>query len=286
MPTNLYSLNTKRKAVSGFLTQAEVDSVIYHDIFDFPLSLSDIVRWKAGVSLGGEPTSIVERNGFFLKEGKETSVYQRILRDRVSVRKLEIAKRAARLLSPFFGIKMVGITGSLAMKNAAEGSDIDLIIVTKKNFLWATRLTIYGVILITGFGFRRWGKGELRDKLCLNIWLDESDLSWSRSERNIYSAHEIAQILPLVDKDNTYQEFLSKNKWVLKFWPNAVKIEKSKIKKLAEPNRILGFINLLAYKVQRWYMRLKITREVVTPTRALFHPVDWGGVVLARFKNV
>lgn len=181
---------------------------------------------------------------------------------------------------------MVAATGSLAMGNANDESDIDLMVVTKKGALWTTRLFAYLLIGLFGIPFRRFGRRDKRNKLCLNMWLDESDLVWPEKDRNIYTSHEIAQIVPLVNKDKTYEKFLSKNKWVLDFWPNSVKIEKLTNKmvngKLENRKFTQGVLEKVCYRLQYQYMKTKITREVITSTRALFHPQDWGNVVLFR----
>jgi hypothetical protein len=125
------------------------------------------------------------------------------------------------------------------------------------------------------------------------MWLDESDTVWSRKDRNIYTAHEIAQIIPLVNKNKSYEKFLLTNKWVLKFWPNAVKLNTKilRYKDAGEKTLISSIkylmsspLEKLVYQLQYLYMKPKITREVVTPTRGIFHPQDWGKIVLERLR--
>jgi hypothetical protein len=113
--------------------------------------------------------------------------------------------------------------------------------------------------------------------------MDESDLVIKK--RNFFTAHEIAQIVPLVNKNKSYESFLYKNKWILEYWPGAVGIMgkelRIKEKKIGKPfihNSLFFILRLteaFAYKLQYLYMRSKMTRETVTPTRAFFHPFDW-----------
>jgi hypothetical protein len=206
----------------------------------------------------------------------------------VSEKKILIAKKASRILSLIPSIKMIAVTGSLAMENAEDKSDIDLMIITKSGALWSTRLFVYFVIYLFGIQKRNPGDKIQEDKLCLNMWMDENDLIW-RSPRNIYTAHEIAQIMPLANKDRTYEKFLFRNKWVLNFWPNSVKIENLryltrdtvKIKKSRIGENLLEKI---VFKLQYIHMKAKITREVITKTRAIFHPNDIGKTVLTRLR--
>lgn len=282
--TNLYTLIAKNQPNRLELSEAEVSSVTYHDIFDYPLSFSELIKWKMGegISFGSQRPMITDKNGYFFLDGRAGLIYKRLLRERISDKKLEIAKRVAKILRFVPSIRLIGITGSLAMNNSGEESDIDLLVITNRFTLWTTRLLVYIAIRAFGFDLRKPNERQQKNKLCLNMWLDEGDLVWPKDSRNIYTAHEIAQIKPLVNKDNIYEKLLYKNKWILKYWPNAVKIQKHKFR---ESRGRVSIIEWLAYKLQLVYMKPKITREIVTPTRAVFHPQDWGSVVLARLKQ-
>ncbi len=297
---NLYTIAAENKTEREFLSDSEVFSVIYHDVFDYPLSFPDLIRWKSGKQLpvtnypaspAGRQFSITNKNGFYFLEGREGLIYKRILRERISKKKLEIAKKAAKILSFLLTVRMVGVTGSLAMGNSADGGDIDLMIIVKKGALWTTRAFAYMVIHAFGFSPRKPNDLHQKDKLCLNMWLDESDLVWKKDDRNVYSAHEIGQILPLVNENRTYEKFLQKNKWILDYWPNSVKVndELRTMNHDEEPYSLVHiasfiptFVEKFAFWLQYRHMKSKITRETVTPTRALFHPQDWGRMVLDR----
>ena len=272
-----------------FLGTSETASILYHDIFDYPLNAKEIIKWRVGnkVKSISSITGITGKNGYFFVKGHEGLIYKRVLRKRISNRKIEIAKKNTSLLAKFPTIKGVFITGALAMNNAKEKSDIDLMIIAKTNSLWLTRLVILVILVILCVPFRRAGRKDEKDKLCINIWLDESALSWDKKDRNIYSAHEIAQVNPIVDKENIYQRFLDKNRWILDYWPSAVKLPqdtgilgyKDTRKKFSVSqylNILVSFLDMLAFKLQYLYMRPKITREVVTLHKAIFHPRNWG----------
>lgn len=257
-----------------FLDTSETASILYHDIFDYPLNAKEIIRWrvgKKGLSLFKKTKEVINIDGLYFIKCKENLLYKKALRERASKRKIEIAKKNASLLAKFPTIKGVFITGALAMNNAEEKSDIDLMILTKRNCLWTTRLIAYLVLRIMNCGVRKPGDVNQKDKLCLNVWLDESALSWDKKDRNIYSAHEIAQVNPIVDKKNIYQRFLDKNRWILDYWPNAVRIETIKENKYPKTHvRFINVVEQLAFKLQYLYMKPKITREVVTLHRAIF----------------
>jgi len=269
-----------------FLGAGETASILYHDIFDYPLNVKEIIRWrvgKKGLSLFKKTKEVINIDGRYCLKGKENVLYKRALRERASDRKIEIAKKSASILVKFLTIKGVFITGALAMNNAEEESDIDLMIITKRNCLWATRLLTYLVLRIMNYGVRKPGDINQKDKLCLNIWLDESALSWDRKDRNIYSAHEIAQVVPIVDKENIYQRFLQKNGWILDYWPNSVRIEEVRDKN--KKNVKINTFERTCFWIQYKYMAKKITREKIGLHRAIFHPTNWGEVVLKKLSS-
>lgn len=285
--------STKTRKGNLSLTEGEIASLIYHDIFGYPLTPFELIHWTAkGVWVRANDSTahvrVKSKNGFYFLEGREGVVFKRLIRERISKRKLEIAKKACKILRRIPNIKMVGITGALAMGNADEETDIDLAVITGKGTLWMTRLLTLSILAIFRVPTRRHADKNQKDKLCLNLWLDERDMAWPKGSRNIYTAHEISQIMPLVSKERAYEKFLWENKWVRNYWPNAVKIRNPK-SKIQNDNFVLrtSYVALrlfepLAFWLQYQYMRKKITKETVTLTRALFHPVDWGSVVLER----
>ena len=58
------------------------------------------------------------------------------------------------------------------------------------------------------------------DKICLNLWLDETALSLPRNQRNLYTAHEVVQVKPILDRDYTYLKFIIANLWLKNYLPN------------------------------------------------------------------
>lgn len=188
-------------------------SIRYHDIFDYKLTKPEAIKWQyinQKVTVSG-----IKNKG-------------RLQREKYSQAKLLLATKAAEIISKIPTVKFVGITGALAMNNASRDSDIDLMIITKSGFLWTTRLFVYLLICLFGIQTRKPKYNLQKDMLCLNMWMDEHLLEWNKKDRNIYTAHEIAQIVPLVNKNNVYEKFLWQNKWILTYWPNAVAVQSTK----------------------------------------------------------
>lgn len=266
------------------LGERELASIIYHDIFDYPLTIFELIKWNAGDKVRLSKTQeikIAGERGYFLIKDRRGFILKRLMRQRISARKMVMAKRAAKILSFIPTIKMMAVTGALAMENTNEEDDIDLMIITSQGTLWITRLLTLLLLDVLRIPRKKYGDRNQKDKLCLNIWLDENSLVWRK--RNIFTAHEIAQIKPLVNREETYERFISKNKWITDYWPNAVKIQ-SHSRQTNLRSSLLTLFEPLARRFQFWYMKDKITREVVTHTRALFHPIDWGSLVISKLS--
>lgn len=281
------------------LTSGELLSIYYHDIFDYPLTQDELNKWSmnllsiTGKNINKEKiarTAISIKGNYIYLSGREENVVKRLMGGVASKRKMAIARKAAAVLSSVPTIRFVGVTGALAMENANEESDIDLLIISSKGTLWATRIVAYIVLKIKGFDLRRSGDSDEKDKLCLNIWLDERELAWDRKDRNAFTAHEIAQVVPLINKGSIYKRFINKNIWIRKFWPSAIghvgKSKNTNSNANSVFSSLMRVFEPIARVAQYLYMKKKITREVVTPTRALFHPVEWSSVVEARMESI
>lgn len=290
----LYNINLgefKRKKL--LLSENELKSLLYHSIFDYPLTAGELAKWAVGpkAEIKIKPEQFVdEKNGLYFLKGREGVVYKRLLKKRISKRKINIAKDAAKLLSIIPSIKMIAITGSLAMENAPYDSDIDLLLLTANNTLWTTRALALLLLKLAGFPVRRFGDKEQKDKLCMNMWIDEKALSWPLGNRNVYTAHEIAQIKPLINKCKAYERFMGQNKWIEDYWPMALKLtqkrENTKEKNTPSLRGIFSMVvEQVAKELQFAYMKKKITREKIDSHRAIFHPNDWGEVVLRQLTS-
>ena len=232
---------------------------------------------------------ISTKDGYLFLAGRHKIINSRESNQQESVYKTAIAVSAYKALSILPTIKFIGITGSLAMNNAKQDSDIDLMIITSPNTLWFSRLMSLLLLDIYGIKRRKAGDRQQKNKVCINIWLDELDLSWPKSKRNIYTAHEIAQIKSVLNRSQTYKKFINANSWVKRYWPNAIKTDakilSNKDIKNDFMNDLISLLNNLAFRLQYLYMKPKITNETITSTRALFHPRDWSQNIARKLKH-
>ena len=197
-----------------------------------------------------------------------------------------------KILSFFPQIKLIGFSGSLAMMNADKDDDIDLFIITAKNRLFTGRFV--AIILAKILGIHRFYNKRYKlhvtcyqDKVCLNLFFDESDLAVPDFKRNEYVAHEILQMKPIVNKDSVYERFLAANSWVFEIFPNAKEVLSRKykvlsIKKKKSLNTCYLILNTFFNKIEQSLKVFQLhlinrhrTTEIITSTQLWFHPNDF-----------
>src|SRR3989344_2467376 len=137
---------------------AVIKTVCYADVFDYPLTLREITKrliecngsfYKVKKALA-KNKSISFKNGFYFLKGRDAIVSLRKKRVMWSGKKRKIACQMAYLLRFIPSVKLVGISGGLAIDNCARSDDIDLFIICSRNLLWTTRLIVTVIIHLTG----------------------------------------------------------------------------------------------------------------------------------------
>lgn len=283
--------------------RALLRTLLYSDIFDFPLSEEEL--WLELISekkidkdtfektINSLSKFITYKNGFFCLAGKEKIINKRKEGKIIAQKKIKIATSVAKSLSYIPTILFIGVTGRLSHFIADCDDDIDIIVITKKKTIWATRLFLLAVLELMNVRRVR-NDTDPGDKICPNLILEESALSWPAEKRDIYTAHEIVHILPVFVRNNTYRKFLDENEWVKKFYPNregnytqCLSFEKIKSYTILNTiSLILTFplFEFLFEKLQRLYMK-KRTNEVISSNFLAFHPHDYRQEILMNFAS-
>ena len=281
------------------LSQSILATLTYHDIFDYPLTQQEIHNYLINLEVRAFTVKrelnklfltrkLVSKNGYIFLRGRSKIVKLRKLREKYSLLKIKRAQFFARILKVVPSLKLVAISGALAMENSHKNDDIDLVLITSKNTLWTTRF-LANILLLP---YKRSPSGrQISDRACLNVFIDESQLKIGPP--NLYLAHEICQMKPLWDRDGTYRRFLSANKWIKKYLPNwrpeevQSQSRKSKSKSNFFPLSTFHFPlaeNFLK-SFQLLYMRPKITTEQIGDHQLFFHPADTQKWVIAKYKR-
>ncbi len=189
---------------------------------------------------------------------------------------LKAKKIGLFLKKQFKNILFLGISGSVASGHPKKNDDIDLILITKKNRLWITRFFLRINIFLNKIPHRKYGQKETKDDFCFNLWLDEKALKLPKERQTLQSATDLIMIIPIINKQNTYEKFILQNDWVKKYLATGYSrlVNRSSIidcRKKEKNNYFNEMINKLFFWPQYWYMRKKITVEMVNLHQAFFY---------------
>lgn len=286
--------------------QAVLTTILYSDLFDFPLSPEELYRYliakqtvkrsdfaKALLQLEKEKR-IVLKNGYYCLVGRGSIIPKRTQNLREVERKLRIAKHAAYYLSYIPTIQFIGISGGLSVGNVTKNDDIDFFIIARAGTVYVTRLFVLFLLEIMGLRRKR-NQSTAADTICVNFFLDETRLHFDRVYQDIYTAHEIVQLVPLFERGETYINFLTKNIWVTKFMPHVfAKLSSNSFEKwrtnyytLHTISIILGIspIEKLFRIAQLISIKKHQTTETVTKHMLAFHPNNYRTKILRNLSK-
>lgn len=287
------------------LKKAILNTLFYHAVFNFPLKESEIYYWlyqfgdkkvsksRLKKSLGNlvKNNKINKKSNYYYPKKsniKDSDLTKRVKKEKYSSIKINKAKKAAKVFSYFPWVRMIAISGNVAMNNAFKEDDIDLMIITKNKRLWLTRLIIVSFLKL--FGLRPvLGENKknrvLENKLCVNLWLDQSSLKIK--QKNVFTAHEILALKPILNKNKTYERFIWFNSWAFSYWPNVLSKPQEKFSKQIKTKKpFWDKLNKIAYKAQVSYMKPKIKNEKIGLHFAFFHRIDRSEIIMLNFKKI
>ncbi|MEO5886876.1 MAG: hypothetical protein ABIQ77_04355 [Anaerolineales bacterium] len=198
------------------LTQAVSRTLSYSDIFDYPLTAPEVHQYLTGIKASfNEVIQALEAGAFsrtgsyFTLPGREDIVSVRLDREARSQKLLPLALRYGRILGGLPYIRMVGLTGSLAVMNISESADLDYMLVTAHGRVWTARAFALAFNRLTRL------RGHT---ICPNLIISETALEWRLHD--LYSARELCQ-MKLITGLDVYKRLMNANKWAKDFLPNA-----------------------------------------------------------------
>lgn len=210
---------TAARADRDALRAAIVRTVVYADLFDYPLEASEVHRYSIGAGsslveveevVASDLPAPLERTGRYVHlRGRAPIVAIRERRAAASARLWAEARRYARAIARLPLVRGVAVSGALAMNNAEADDDVDLFVLARPGRVWTCRLLAVAVVRIASLNGVR---------LCPNFVLSTDRLASER--RDLFTAHEIVQLVP-VERSAWTDAFARANVWTLAFLPNA-----------------------------------------------------------------
>ena len=234
-----------------FLEKQILATIVYYDILDYPLTGFEVFLYlvkenKNTNDVGTRhclvSTEIIDllntseylkkylgqKYGFYflkrtlsnppLLRGEIDIVQQRFDRKKLADQKWKKIKKIFWIMqiTPF--MKMILVSGSLALGNSKDESDIDLIIIAKKKRIWIVRTFV--TLLTYVLGVRR-HSNVTKNKICLNHYI--TDKSLQIPFESMYNAQSYLHLINIYDskKDKKlFREFQEENGWIKKYVEN------------------------------------------------------------------
>ena len=192
-------------------------TVEYMDLFDYPVTAVEIHRYLDSLSATlpeveialSHANYLVRTENYYHLPGRRLTVDMRSERTAVAQQLWPHAKRYGRYLAQLPFVRMIAVTGSLAMNNTPHEADVDYLIVTGNGRLWLCRAFIIAVVRLAA---------RQHINLCPNYLITERALRFP--DENLYAAHEVTQMIPLAGLP-TYEQIRQENQWTARYLPNA-----------------------------------------------------------------
>ncbi|MFN2468020.1 MAG: nucleotidyltransferase domain-containing protein [Gaiellaceae bacterium] len=286
------------RRVETALERAVLRTIAYADVFDHALSAGDVHRYLVGAAASPGAVSaelrrlaherLTEREGLYVRSGRSELFDTRRTRADGAARLWPQAVRYGRVLAQLPFVRMVAVTGSLARDNADPHGDIDYLVVTEAGQVWVVR----GLTGLVRRLARRRGIS-----LCINYILSEEALSLP--DRDLFTAHELVQMVPLTGH-RLYGRLRLLNEWTAEFLPNAEGRPRTLAPLTPSRRRIVALVEAgLRTAIGAWLGRLEqarferklprrapAAREVVYSADCFKDHVDgWGERVLAAYAE-
>lgn len=214
------SLNTTLGLALPQLSRAIVRTLLYFDIFNYPLNEKEILNSlsekfskeeeiKPELQLLLQNGLIGEKDDFYFIGEERGRVERRKNGNELADLFLKKAYRFSRIIGFFPFVRGVYISGSLSKGFIDKESDIDYFIITEPGRLWLTRvmLTMFKKIFLL----------NSRKYFCVNYFIDTNTLEIP--DKNIFTATELTHLIPTYNY-NLYLDFLNSNGWIKDYYPN------------------------------------------------------------------
>lgn len=209
--------------------KAILKTLAFFDLFNRPLTLEELwlnlykletskMQVLFGLKNLQKNNIIVEKNTFYALTGNK-NIFRDFVKTRVICkkrwRKVERTLKFLRFV-PF--VKNISVINSLAFKASNENSDIDILIVTKKNRLWTARAFMVLFLEILGQNKNKWYKAG---KFCLGFAFTEERLALESLlyKNDIGFIYWLATLYPVIDR-KIYKNLIEENAWIYDYLPN------------------------------------------------------------------
>lgn len=210
------------------LEKAILKTIAFFDLSQKPLSLDEIWHFLYRTRASRIQVLIalenLEKNGQICKKNSQyflpgrQSILNSVKRDDLEEVSWKKVSRYAKLFEYLPFLQNVSVTGSLAAGNLRENSDINLLIITRKNRKWLAKTLLTMLLEAFGQNKNRWYRAG---KFSIDFVLEDGDLDLAKLhfKKDTYAAYWLANLAPMIDRGG-YKKLIAQNDWIFKEFPN------------------------------------------------------------------
>jgi len=218
------------------LRRSVLQTLAYFGALQTPITLSQVGRYLIGSDISSLH-SIINTLNALQKEGmveKQKGLYwlkildaknhknqwlSFIQKEKIAQKKLNMVRKATKIIRFIPGIRGLFICGSVARKVCLKKSDIDFFIIAKKSRVWTIRFFITLVSVLLG---KKTNDSKPRNnKFCLNHFRSDEKPTLEKYLQDLYSAQEYSRMINICSDGDIENQFFEKNKnWMAKHVPN------------------------------------------------------------------
>ncbi|MCA9893463.1 MAG: hypothetical protein KC615_10795 [Anaerolineae bacterium] len=283
------------------LDAAILRTLLYADVFDYAMRLHELHRYlihHEAVSLAHLETRLktstrlqellIHQDGLICLKANRNHIEKRQLRLTYMATLSAQVRRYGRWLATVPFVRMVALTGAIAVENPAKANDdLDFMMIVEPGRVWLARAL--SIVLVR--------LGRLQGvEICPNYVTASNRLQQTRCD--LYIAHEIAQLAPLFD-DNLYPAFWAENGWHQDWLPNSIPLSAEEpVRPYLPLKRVLEWLlgGRLGMWLERWEYRRKSHKFLQGPQphdssarinsdEVKGHFNDHGAAVLAAYEE-
>ncbi|MEK7579922.1 MAG: nucleotidyltransferase domain-containing protein [Patescibacteria group bacterium] len=198
------------------MTRGVFKAIVYYDCLDYPLTKEELESFSFKDEGEIKNNLIQLAKGFHFLKGREALIQLRKERNQIAEEKWEKTLKAVKWLRLIPYIRLVFASGSLALSNTDEESDLDVLIVTKSGRIWITRFLTVFILSLLGARRTRYEK-IAPDKICLNHFITDKSLYIPR--KSIYTAQLYSRLVPITGEKDLIDRFFEANSWIRNYIP-------------------------------------------------------------------
>ncbi|TAH40339.1 MAG: hypothetical protein EYC69_11035 [Bacteroidetes bacterium] len=193
--------------------------LIYFDNFQHPLRADEIAAYSI---YGSEGISSIQHtldqlranglinysNGHYFINGNESWISRRLEGEKNAQRALKKARWFSGIIAGFPFVRGICLSGSISKNYMDANADIDYFVITSPGRMWLSRtmLVLFKKIFLL----------NSKKYFCVNYFVTEESLSIPN--KNIFTATELAFLIPTYGQDH-YYNLMSSNNWYRAYYP-------------------------------------------------------------------